>query len=119
MLRYGIRGSMRRSLRPRTMKFKSPQPDLSGMAEVFNLAGETLRRAEPKPAARPDTGTASLFGPCRRFHPLTSVLYVKIYGEKSVVEDADGNELKIGTLDHHAENVRWAGERAEKVDYDS
>ena len=47
------------------MKTISPQPDLAGMSEVFNLAGETLKQAEPKPAARPDN-TRPLFNePCR------------------------------------------------------
>ena len=44
------------------MKTIAPQFDLSGMAGAFNLAGETITQAEPKPAAPlPDTGTASLF----------------------------------------------------------
>ena len=58
------------------MKFKSPQPDFGGMSEVFNLAGETLKQAEPQPAARPDTGTASLFSTCKTCRAEIDVLAV-------------------------------------------
>jgi len=58
------------------MKLKSPQFELSGMAGDFNLAGETLRQAEPKPAARPDTGTASLFPTCKSCRAEIDVLAV-------------------------------------------
>ena len=58
------------------MKTIAPQFDMPGMAGAFNLAGETLRQAEPKPAARPDTGTASLFATCKTCRAEIDVLAV-------------------------------------------
>lgn len=52
------------------MKHKAPQMEIPGAAEVFNLAGETIREEtpQPKPTTKPDA-TPSLFGPCPQFRP--------------------------------------------------
>lgn len=46
-------------------------------------------------------------------------LFVQTYGNECVVEDESNNQLRSGTLDQHAELVRWAHEQAESVEYDT